>query len=185
MNLCLSRLTIEMNHDDFNKKVFSLKDKLYRFALRFLQDSDDALDLVQETMIKLWNKRKELNSVNSIESFAIKITKNGCFDLLKHKRITRNKEAEIIEYSNSQCRPINEAVEKLEFVRSIINSLPETQRMVIQLRDIEELELNEIKEITGLNDNAIRANLSRARKKVRDEINNIYSYGLERAGYNN
>lgn len=184
MNQLFSRLTNEMNQNDFNIRVYSLKDKLYRFALRLLQDSDEAVDMVQETMLKLWNKRKELKNLQNIESYAVKITKNGCLDRLKHTQIIRTREAEITEFTKQHNYAISEEVEKLELVKKIINELPETQKIVIQLRDIEEQEIEEIKEITGLNENAIRTNLSRARKKVRDEINKIYSYGLERTRYN-
>lgn len=180
----LNRLTDEMNQKDFDIKVYSLKDKLYRFALRLIQDSDEAIDLVQDTMMKLWNKRKELNNIQNIESYAVKITKNECFDLLKHRQVTRTREKEIVNSTQTSNLPKTEETEKLELVRKIINELPETQRMVIQLRDLEEQEMEEIREITGLQENAIRTNLSRARKKVRDELSKIYSYGLERTRHN-
>lgn len=179
-----NRLTNEMNQKDFDIKVYRLKDKLYRFALRLIQDSDEAIDLVQDTMMKLWKKRKELDNLQNIESYAIKITKNECFDLLKHRQVVRTREKEMGCTTHTCTLPKTEETEKLELVRKIINELPEIQRMVIQLRDLEEYETEEIKEITGLQENAIRTNLSRARKKVRDELSKIYSYGLERTRHN-
>lgn len=167
-----------MNQLEFNKKVYSLRDQLFRFARRILSNSDEANDSIQDVMLKLWDKRSELKNMQSIPSYAYAITRNACYDKLKHLKIVRENE---VELSNQYAQPIiaiNEESERLEYVRRIIKSLPELQRKIIHLRDVEEQEMDEICRITGLKENAVRVNLSRARKKVRDEITKIYSYGL-------
>jgi len=168
-----------MNQFEFSEKVYSLRDKLFRFAKRILNDSEEANDSVQDVMIKLWNKRTDLPQIQNLSSYAYTITRNMCYDKLKHLELVKKNAANSPTSREGVELSFNDEAERLNLVRKIIQALPELQREIIHLRDIEELEMNEISEITGLNENAIRVNLSRARKKVRDEINNIYSYGLE------
>jgi RNA polymerase sigma-70 factor, ECF subfamily len=166
-----------MNQFEFNQKVYSLRDQLYRFARRILSDSDEAYDSVQDVMLKLWNKRTELNEKQSIPSYAYTITRNVCFDKLKHQKIIKQGEVELTKLTKSEIS-FNDEAEKFELVRRVICSLPVLQQEIMQLRDVEGLEMNEIEKITGLTENAIRVNLSRARQKVREEIIKLYSYGL-------
>jgi len=72
-----------------------------------------------------------------------------------------------------------EWVETSTRIRDLIGRLPEQQQTIMYLRDIEQNEYNEIEEITGLNANAIRVNLSRARKKVRDELLKTWNHENE------
>ncbi len=180
MFLLVARHTVKMTNKEFELQVYSLRDKLYRFANRFMDDSEEAIDIVHDTMLKLWKKKSFLKTVSNAEAYAYTLTKNICFDRIKHKKMKYGKEADIRETYFRQEIAINEESEKLMLVRQIIDNLPPRQKLIIQLRDIEELETDKICQITGLNENAIRANLSRARQKVRDEINSIYAYGLDK-----
>jgi RNA polymerase sigma-70 factor (ECF subfamily) len=84
------------------------------------------------------------------------------------------------ESSDTDHLEINETA---GLIKRIITGLPDIQRTIIHLRDIEQLEYDEIAEATELNVNAIRVNLSRARKKVRDEILKIQNYGITENTY--
>lgn len=175
----MSRHTNRMTSKEFELKVYSLRDKLYRFANRLINNSEEATDAVHDTMLKLWKGRKGLKSISNIDSYAYTILKNICFDIIKHRKVRENNSKEILYTETHREIAINEASEKLMHVRNIINTLPEIQKLIIQLRDVEELEIETICKITGLKENAVRTNLSRARQKVRIEIEKIYSYGLE------
>ncbi|MBC35473.1 MAG: RNA polymerase subunit sigma-24 [Bacteroidetes bacterium] len=166
-----------MTIEEFKIEVLPIKNKLYRLALRLLGSQADAEDAVQEVFLKLWARREKLNEYRSIEAFAMIITKNLCFDKLKLK--SRNQQ-ELTEerVGSKQDTPETQMEMKntVSKIHEIINELPEQQKLVIQLRDIEQCDFDEIAEITNMNLNTIRVNLSRARKKVRDTLLKIQNY---------
>jgi len=170
---------------DFKTDVLPISNKLLRFALQILQDEEEAKDVLQDTFLKLWQKREELGKVENLEAFAIRMVRNRCLDVIRGRRtvsmelVKKNKQAD----EASSDSDLLENTDSVRLVKRIISGLPEQQRMVIQLRDIEQLEYEEIAEATDLNVNAIRANLSRARKKVRDEILKIQNYGITENKY--
>jgi RNA polymerase sigma-70 factor (ECF subfamily) len=157
---------------DFKTNILPISNKLLRFATNFLKNGDEAKDAVQDVFLKLWQKRDELEKIENIEAYALQMTKNRCLDLIRANKTT--------PISAETDRKIKEeqvdAHLQLEFsesanqIKKIINKLPDLQRTVMNLRDIEQLSYDEIAEITELQLNAIRVNLSRARKKVRDEF---------------
>ena len=138
-----------MELKQFKITVVPLRDKLLNYARRMTDDPSDAEDAVQEVMLKLWNLRQKLDEYRSIEAVAMTMTHHLCMDLWRAKRLLEEKD-------------------EFRLMREIIDSLPTLQRTIIRMKDIEEYETEEIAEITGCNAEAIRSNLSRARKKVRE-----------------
>ena len=142
---------------------------MLNYARRLTDDPDDAEDAVQETMLRLWNRRAELEQYRSIEAFAMTLVHNLCMDLW---RTRRNEYVSLDNVSNSTSEATPEQLleikDEIKLMRTIIQSLPPLQRTIMQMKDIEEYETDEIAEITGCSAEAIRSNLSRARKKVRD-----------------
>jgi RNA polymerase sigma-70 factor (ECF subfamily) len=170
---------------DFKTDVLPIHNKLLRFALQILQNEEEAKDVLQDIFLKLWQKRDELGKVENLEAFAIRMTRNRCLDLIRTRRTIS---MELLKKNNrieEDCTDTNylENTEMAGLVKRIISELPDLQRTVIHLRDIEQLEYEEIAEATELNVNAIRVNLSRARKKVRDEILKIQNYGITENTY--
>lgn len=171
-----------MGESEFKTTVLPLSKKLLRFAVRFMKDEDQARDVIQDIFLKLWQKKDELNQIENVEAFAMRMTRNRCLDILRANKVVpidvetdRKMKQETIDV-HSQIE-LNEAAGQ---VKTLINQLPDLQQKVMQLRDIEQLEYEEIAERTGLQVNAIRVNLSRARKKVRDEFLKLNSNGNER-----
>jgi len=165
---------------DFKRDVLPISNKLLRYALHILQNEEEAKDVLQDTFLKLWQKREELSAVENLDAFAMRMIRNRCLDVIRGRRTvsveTINK-ANLPEEGESESNHLEDA-DSVVLVKQIIAGLPEMQRIVIQLRDIEQLEYEEIAEATQLNENAIRVNLSRARKKVRDEILKFQNYGI-------
>jgi RNA polymerase sigma factor (sigma-70 family) len=160
-----------MVDSDFKLKVLPVSKKVLRFAIHFLKDEDEARDVVQDVFLKLWQKKEELDHVENMEAFAMRMTRNRCLDIIRGNR-TVPIDAETDRQLKQQSIDVHSKIELSEAanqVKLLIGRLPEIQRNVIQLRDVEQLDYEEIAEITGLQVNAIRVNLSRARKKVRDE----------------
>jgi len=170
-----------MNPEEFKIQVLPLKHKLFRLSLRLLGEVEEAEDSVQDTMVKLWTRRDDLKNYSSIEAFAMTIAKNQCLDKIRSKafqteRLSDRKVATI----RQEPADLFEKEDFNGFLRKIIENLPDQQRAIMHMRDVEGLEYEEIAEIMALNVNAIRVNLSRARKKVRDTILKIQGYELAR-----
>jgi RNA polymerase sigma factor (sigma-70 family) len=170
-----------MNPEEFKIQVLPLKHKLFRLSLRMLGDREEAEDSVQDAMIKLWTRREDLKNYSSIEAFAMTMTKNICLDRIRSKsfqaeRLT-DRQASLLQHDPGDVVEMNDYA---GFVRRIIEDLPEQQKAIMHMRDIEGLEYERIAEVLDLNINAIRVNLSRARKRVRDMILKIQGYELAR-----
>jgi RNA polymerase sigma factor (sigma-70 family) len=165
-----------MTKSEFIQKVFPLKDKLFRIATRFLNDAD-AEDAVQETFVRLWSRAGSLSEFKNIDGFALVVTRNLCIDRVKSKSYKTN---ELQDYNEPPAaeNPENSVLanDEIKMVRQAINSLPHLQRIVIHLRDMEGMEFEEMEEILKMKPNAIRVNLSRARKAVRQQIEKLHNY---------
>jgi RNA polymerase sigma factor (sigma-70 family) len=168
-----------MNQNEFVQLIAPFKDKVFRLAKRLLVSTEEAEDATQEVLVKLWNKNESLDAYNSVEAFAMTITKNYCLDQLKSKRAGNLK---IVHNNFTDRQPgLQQQVEdsdSLSWVEKIINELPEQQRLIIQMRDIEQYEFAEIAKILEMNETAIRVALSRARKTIREFMTKTHSYGI-------
>ncbi|PTN09960.1 RNA polymerase sigma factor [Mangrovibacterium marinum] len=157
---------------EFKTKVLPLSSKLMRFASQLLHDQDQAQDIIQDVFLKLWQKKDQLAQVENMEAFAMRMTRNRCLDLFKAKKpvLAQDDFMKQKAVASSDLQQQIELSESALLVRQIIRDLPDIQRTVMHLRDIEQYEYDEIAQMTDLTVNAIRVNLSRARKKVRDEL---------------
>lgn len=168
-----------MNQHEFVTLVAPFKDKVFRLAKRLLVSTEEAEDATQEVLVKLWNKNESLDAYNSVEAFAMTITKNYCLDQLKSKRAGNLK----IVHNNFTDRQPSlqqqlEDSDSLNWVEKVINTLPEQQRLIVQMRDIEQYEFEQIAKILEMNETAVRVALSRARKTIRTYMTNTHSYGI-------
>ena len=155
-----------MELKQFKIDVLPLRDKLLNYARKLTEDPSDAEDAVQEIMLKLWNMRQKLDEYQSIEALAMTMTHHLCMDIWRAKR-PDSLSLEQVQAPSQSVTPERLLEEKDEFrlMREIIDSLPTLQRTIIQMKDVQEYETEEIAEITGCSAEAIRSNLSRARKK--------------------
>jgi RNA polymerase sigma-70 factor, ECF subfamily len=168
-----------MELQEFKIKVIPLRNKLFRFAKRFLDNVEEAEDTVQEVYIRLWNMRNKLDQYRSVEALAMVTTRNMCLDRLKSKRYTTERIENLRDdVVDAAAEKRNDQAELVLRIQRLIQTLPELQRTIMQLRDIEGYDFEEIAGIMGMNENAIRVNLSRARKKIREIItgNKKYEY---------
>ncbi len=166
-----------MTVDQFKIEVLPHRHKLYRFAMRMMRDAAEAEDVVQEVMIRLWMRKEALAGFRSIEAFAMTIARNLCLDRLKRagSRTEELNERHTVRHVRTPYEEM-ESTDSYNKIRELIDDLPDQQRMIIHLRDVEGYEYEEIADITGLTENTIRVNLSRARKKIREAMKNKYRY---------
>jgi RNA polymerase sigma factor (sigma-70 family) len=170
---------LTMTQSEFLNVVMPFKDKLYRLAKRLLVSSEEAEDATQEILMKLWAKNKMIESYKNVEAFAMTMTKNFCLDRLKSKQSNNLKlvHSNYADGSASLQRQV-ESKDSVSWVEKIMQDLPEQQKMVLQLRDIEEYDFDEIAELLEMQPTAVRVTLSRARKTVREKLLQKHSYGI-------
>ncbi|MCI5080659.1 MAG: RNA polymerase sigma factor [Saprospiraceae bacterium] len=164
----------------YKTTILPLKNKLFRFALGVVKDAAEAQDVVQEVLIKVWDKRAELERINNLEAWCMRLTKNQAIDKLRSK----HKRTEDIEttysLSSSESTPFEKAAigDAVDRVRKMIENLPPKQRQVIQLRDIEGFSYQEISEALDLSLAQVKTNLFRARQHIKALFLKTESYGL-------
>ena len=168
-----------MTQAEFLNTVMPFKDKVFRLAKRLLVSREEAEDATQEVLLKLWNNRGKFEKYKNIEAFSMTMTKNFCLDKLKSKQAQNLK----IVHSNYQdgSTSLQKQVElndSVDWVGKIIEELPQQQKMVLQLRDIEQYEFEEIEKVLNMNATAVRVALSRARKTIREKLTKTHNYGV-------
>ncbi len=168
----------------FRNDVLPLKNKLYRLALRITLDHAEAEDVVQETMIKVWNRREQWEQIESMEAFCMTICRNIALD--KNRRAGRDNES--LEQGGYEAQTTDAAFDpeqqtvlndRLKIVRQIVNSLPEKQRSVMLLRETEGKSYKEIAAILGITEEQVKVNIFRARQTIKQRFIQTENYGLQ------
>ncbi|MDR0420734.1 MAG: sigma-70 family RNA polymerase sigma factor [Prevotellaceae bacterium] len=164
-----------MTSEDFKQQFLPHAEKLYALALRLLTSKDEAADAVQDTFLKLWSKRNELEIQNN-EAFCVTLVKNICLDMLRKRR--KNELLSDIEQSVNE-KTVNKQIEThydwLQ-MQKLIKQLPLQQQQLIMLRHVKECTMAEIAQQTGLSEANVRTTLSRARKLLREKFEKLNNY---------
>jgi RNA polymerase sigma-70 factor (ECF subfamily) len=143
---------------------------MYRFALSLVRQSDEAEDVVQDISLKLWERSMGItDNIRSVEAYAMKAVKNRCLDYLRRQPGKLEELTESVRIDPTPLQSLEQA-DMAAFVRKLIEKLPLQQQMIIRLRDVEEYELDEIADILDMNEGAVRTGLSRARRKIREQL---------------
>jgi len=146
---------------------------LVRYAIRMVHDEDKAEDLVQDTLLKLWNIHDSLEQYRSVDALATTIIRNLSLNTIRddHKAdIDEDAMAQIADTSSFE-NEMMDAEETTEVMR-LIGQLPDMQQTVLRMKHVEGLEIDEIAQMIGSKPEAVRQNLSRARKKIREQFLN-------------
>ncbi len=169
-----------MQKISFRNDVLPLKDKLFRLALRITLDRAEAEDIVQDTMIRVWNKRDELSRLDSVEAYCLIIAKNLAIDRSQKKEAQNLELTPELEEEPDANSPYDQVVhdEKMDIINKLVNELPEKQRLIMQLRDVEGESYKKIAALLNLTEEQVKVNLFRARQKVKQKYLEIDEYGL-------
>lgn len=170
-----------MDLEAFENRVLPAKNKLFRFAFRLLGNEDEAKDIVQEVFIRVWNGREQMAEVQNWEAWCMRITKNLSLDrirVLTRKKTGPIEESFDVRHDALTPHESTEMGESLQKITQMIAALPEKQRQVMHLRDVEGYSYQEICEILELDINQVKVNLFRARNSVREKMTKIDAYGL-------
>ena len=161
-----------MENISFRTTVLPLSDRLFRLALRITMNRAEAEDVVQDTLLKVWEQRSQWEQIENLEAFAIAICRNRALDVTK--RAGRNT-ASLDKVDNGQWSMANgqsalEAREEISLIRRLMDDLPEVQRTIMLLRDIEGKTYQEIAKILDINETQVKVYLHRARTKIKERI---------------
>ncbi len=170
-----------MTAQEFKIRFLPLKDKLYRFAMRLLNNREEAEDTVQEVFLKVWEMGEGFKKYNNSEAVLMTMIRNRSLDKIRTKK---NKAAELTDqmqgvHYEDPLKGIENS-ESVQLVQLLMKKLPEQQKTILHLRDVEGMSFEEISQITGFDGNYIRVNLSRARKKIKESLQKAENYEFKR-----
>lgn len=170
-----------MNHERiFRDKIMPLKDNLFKLALRLTLNPHDAEDIVQDTLIKIWNKRNEWQHIDSLEAYSVTVCKHLALDSLKHNTahtIPINPNAQHAAEHPSPFDNLS-ARDNLQILRQALNTLPQKQRDIFTLREIEGLSYKQISATLNISEQQVKVYLLRARQKIKLIYIQIQKHGL-------
>lgn len=159
-----------------------MKDKLYRFAVRMVGDITQAEDIVQDVLIKIWNRREDWPQIQNMEAWGITLTKNLSIDYMRGNKRNEELRPEEGGFQIPAWEPSPEAQlatdDLLQRIKNAMGLLPEKQAQVMQLRDVEGMSYQEIADALEMPMNQVKINLFRARQQIREVIIKSESYGL-------
>lgn len=157
----------------YKENILPISDKLFRFSLRIVGDRAEAEDIVQEVMIKIWHKRKDWEFIDNMEAWCVKMTRNLSIDKLRSKHRKTQDIDGLFHLQDAAATPLETTEQKdtLQHIAQLMQDLPEAQRLVMHLRDIEELSYKEIMQQLDMTMPQVKTNLFRARNKIRKRLN--------------
>lgn len=169
-----------MNTVSFRNDILPLKDVLYRLALRITLNKEEAEDIVQDTLIKVWNKRADWADIASIEGFCLTVCRNLALDRVKQSSYRTAPLADLGQAQDTGAGPYEQMIQRdrISLVKRIIDTLPEKQRSCMQLRDFEGKSYKEIAQIMGVSEDQVKVNIYRARQAIKEKYKDLESYGL-------
>lgn len=170
-----------MDINRFKAEVLPLKNKLFRFSNRFVKDEELAKDVVQECMIKVWEKREDMHLVQNIEAWCMQLVRNRSLDKLRSKHVKKTDAFEVDFDTRKERDTPHMVVERSDMMKRIIKlmeELPNRQREVMHLRDIEGYTYKEIADALDVDINLVKTNLFRARRKLKESLIKVDAYGI-------
>jgi len=167
----------------FENQVMPASGKMYRYALSILKDTSIAHDVVQDCLVKIWENRKKLPEIKSIDSWVMRITRNQCYDWVKVNRFSLQAERDInrddlVLKDTEEADSPTLVSDQKQWLDKIVDSLPQKQKEIFYLRDVEEMTYQEIAEVLSLSLAEVKVNLHRSRIKIKETIKKIEDYGL-------
>lgn len=160
------------NLENFRKLVQMTSPFAFSVAFRMLGDEDQAKDIVQETMVTIWQKLNKIKSAEAYKTWIYKIVINKCYDQLRRRKINPEFSPDEKTWRLISDRISVEPSAELEngetamIIRVLTNRLSPKQKAVFVLSDLEQMSHDEISEITGISKSGIKANLHYARKSI-------------------
>ena len=169
-----------MTIEAYKELIEPVQEKMYRFALKMTGDPGTAQDVVQDVLVKVWKKRDQLDHVDNFEAWCMTLVRNRCIDKFRSKH-RRTQELDT-EFDMSDDAPdpqrYTENQDMMELVKRFMQELPDSQKQVLHLREIECMTYREIADTLDLSMSQVKVNLYRARNHLKTRIEKALSYGI-------
>lgn len=171
-----------MKEIDFRYDLLPLKNKLFRLALRITMDTAEAEDVTEDTLIRLWEKRDALAAVDSVEAYALTVCRNLSLDRCRNsEKACLSLDSVPAEQADDRNRTPDEQLaqtDRMEWIGRLFAQLPEKQRSVMQLRDVEGRSYREIAQVMDMSEEQVKITLFRARQRIKKNYEKIERHGL-------
>ena len=168
-----------MTREAFEIKILPMQNKMFRYALARVFDKHMARDIVQDSLEKLWKQKDDLDNIDNLEAWSIRITRNTAVDKLRSKNF-KQRSIEDLEPTSLALLPEMGAINNdlVSKIQTLIEDLPDNQKEIFRLKEIMGYSNKEIEELMLLNEGQVKVNLFRARQKIRKGLNELINYGI-------
>ncbi len=148
-------------------------------AYKILRDKDEAEEVVQETFVKIWNRREELSINTSIKNYLFQSIKNTCYNQIKHEEVKRNYQADYLQ-SNQESFDQDPAIAKEleQNIQKAIDSLPKERRKIFLLSRYRGLKYQEIADELNISVKTVENQMGKALKYLREELKEYLSISI-------
>ena len=146
----------------FSQKVLPHSRKMFAVAYHLLQQSDEAEDVVQDVMVRLWPMRDKLPPDGQLLPYLLTVTRNLCIDRLRCRQYSISVEDEAIDDDRLENR------DRLRQTLQLMKLLPPEQQKVLKLKVFQELENEQIARLLNIKEDYVRQQLSRARRRLKE-----------------
>jgi RNA polymerase sigma-70 factor (ECF subfamily) len=174
----LYRLLSEMPKKIFENIIMPASQKMYRYALSILKNDETAKDVVQECLMKIWDKRELLSTINSPESWALRITRNQCYDWVKTNRFTIEPDSVALVAEGDETDHESILNDSMNWLNKILDEFSQKNREIFHLREVEEFTYQEIAEVMSISVSDVKVSVHRIRQKIRASFQKIEEYGI-------
>ena len=167
-----------MDQLEFRDFVEANQNKIFRFAMRLVQREEEAKDIVQDVLITIWGRRDEIDKIENLDGWMFTVTRNLCIDRIRARKTHLDINTQY-QVEDKQDNPHEQTAkgQLMNLIKKLINEMPEKQKMVIHLRDIEGLSYDEIATSCGIPLAQVKVNLHRARISLKEKILQSGLYG--------
>lgn len=160
-----------IDSNQFSKAVMPHSRKMFAVAYRFMQRSDEAEDIVQDVLVKLWQMREKLPPGEQLAPFLLTVTRNLCIDRLRARKEDDNEDIDLIASQGAEEAVLDTRVDdhdRLQRLMKLMGQLPPDQQKVLRLRAFDDLPTEQIAELLNLRTDNVRQLLSRARRQLKE-----------------
>ena len=167
-----------MDQLEFRDFVRAHQNKIFRFAMRLMQREEEAKDIVQDVLIKIWDKRGDIDKIDNLDGWMFTVTRNLCIDRIRARKshLDINTQVQVADKQDNPHETTSKS-QLMNLIKKLINEMPEKQKLVIHLRDIEGLSYDEIAQACSIPLAQVKVNLHRARLSLKEKIIQSGLYG--------
>jgi RNA polymerase sigma-70 factor (ECF subfamily) len=166
--------TLQLGNESAFEMIFkTYYQPLCRYAYSFLQDKEEAEEVVQASFITVWEKRNNIAIETSLKSYLYRMVRNSCLNVIKHEKVKQLHVAHELAVSEVAYESVSQKVQAAELeikITEAMKTLPEQCRLVFQLSRFEELKYQEIADQLQISVKTVENHMGKALKLMREQL---------------